>query len=96
MKRPSVVIDKMRWEVRVGGKRVHFTMKEFNLFSVLYEADGVVLSREQLIEGVWEGKPKTGTRTVDQHVAKIRRKTEEFGEFIETVQGIGYRLAPKK
>jgi DNA-binding response OmpR family regulator len=84
-----VAIDPERREVRRDGRLVHLTPTEFDLVHRLALRPGVVFSREQLLEEVW-GYPDgtTGGRTVDSHVAAVRRKLG--ADVLRTVQGIGY------
>ena len=84
-----VTIDPERREIRRDGQLVHLTPTEFDLVHRLARRPGIVLSREQLLEEVWgylDGS--TGGRTVDSHVAAVRRKLG--ADVIRTVQGIGY------
>ena len=84
-----VTIDAERREIRRDGRLVHLTPTEFDLVHRLALRPGVVFSREQLLEDVW-GYPDgtTGGRTVDSHVAAVRRKLG--ADVLRTVQGIGY------
>ncbi len=84
-----VSIDPERREIRRDGRLVHLTPTEFDLVHRLALRPGVVFSREQLLEDVW-GYPDgtTGGRTVDSHVAAVRRKLG--ADVLRTVQGIGY------
>ena len=84
-----ISIDPERREARRDGELVHLTPTEFDLVHRLARRPGIVLSREQLLEEVWgylDGS--TGGRTVDSHVAAVRRKLG--ADVIRTVQGIGY------
>jgi len=87
-------IDAERHEVTVKGKAVRLAPKEFALLLLLVEADGKVLSRDRLLELIW-GHDKSmdiDTRTVDQHVARLRRKLGPAGERITTVPNFGYQV----
>ncbi len=80
--------------VFVDGSEVAFTAKEFELLDCLFEHQGLVLTREQLLDRVWGGTFPGGTRTVDVHVAQVRRKLARPG-LIQTVRGVGYKaVAP--
>jgi DNA-binding response OmpR family regulator len=79
-------------EVSVGGEPVELTSKEFDLLSWLVEHPGIVFSREQLLDRVWGMSYFGGTRTVDVHVAQLRRKLGRH-ELIQTVRGAGYKAA---
>jgi DNA-binding response OmpR family regulator len=88
-------VDFERHEVRANGRAVRLTPKEFMVLKLLLEADGKVLSRERLLEDVWghEEGLDLDTRTVDQHVARLRRKLGAQAKRIATVPNFGYKLA---
>ena len=77
-------------EVKVAGEPVELTTKEFDLLAWLLEHAGIVFSREQLLDRVWGMAYHGGTRTVDVHVAQLRRKLGR-PELIRTVRGAGYK-----
>jgi DNA-binding response OmpR family regulator len=79
-------------EVTVSGAVIELTPKEFDLVAFLMANPGVVFSREQLLERVWGVGFPCGTRTVDQHVAQLRAKLGRRDP-IETVRGVGYKVA---
>ena len=80
-------------EVRLDGKVVDLTLKEYNILKKFLEAPGRVFSREQLLDSIW-GYDFTGDiRTVDSHVARLRTKLGEWGNsHLKTVYGIGYKI----
>ena len=80
-------------EVRLEGKEIDLTLKEYNILKVLLEASGRVFSREQLLDSIW-GYDFTGDiRTVDSHVARLRTKLGDWGnKHLKTVYGIGYKI----
>jgi DNA-binding response OmpR family regulator len=86
-------IDKTRHEVTIEGKPVQLRIKEFDLLAELAEYPGVVFSREKLLETVWGFDYYGETRTVDVHINHVREKIAGSGIHIETVRGMGYRLA---
>ena len=86
----DVVLQRDGRDVLVDGRPVQLTVKEFDLLSFLMENAGVVLSREQLLDRVWGMAYPGGTRTVDVHVAQLRRKLGR-PELIRTVRGAGYK-----
>ncbi len=88
----DVSIDPARRTVHVGDRVVELRTKEFDLLLVLAENDGIVLSREKLLDLVWGFDFYGQTRTVDVHVAHLRNKLEGSGVTIETVWGVGYKL----
>ncbi len=87
----DVELDHTAHTVRVGGDPVELTRREFDLLAALLGHRGVALSRDRLLEIVWGGAYPGGTRTVDVHVAQLRRKLGR-PELIETVRGVGYRV----
>jgi two-component system alkaline phosphatase synthesis response regulator PhoP len=87
-------IDPRRREARIGERRVELRAREFDLLVALARDPGVVLTRDGLLEGVWGTDFPGETRTVDVHVAELRKKLADDGPVIETVRGMGYRLVP--
>jgi two-component system, OmpR family, alkaline phosphatase synthesis response regulator PhoP len=87
-------IDFARHEVSVKGKKIVLAPKEFAILKLLIEADGKVLSRDQLLERIWghEQDMEIDTRTVDQHIARLRRKLGAEGTKIVTVTNFGYQF----
>jgi DNA-binding response OmpR family regulator len=86
----DVALHRDAHEVTAGGEPVELTGKEFELLAWLLEHPGVVFSREQLLDRVWGMTYFGGTRTVDVHVAQVRRKLSR-PELIRTVRGAGYK-----
>jgi DNA-binding response OmpR family regulator len=86
----DVTLDRNAREVMVDGRSVELTTKEFDLLATLLENPGVVVSRDQLLDRVWGMTYPGGTRTVDVHVAQLRRKLGK-PELIRTVRGAGYK-----
>jgi two-component system alkaline phosphatase synthesis response regulator PhoP len=87
-------IDPRRREAMVGDRRLDLRAREFDLLAALARDPGIVLSRDALLEDVWATDFQGETRTVDVHIAELRKKLGEDGPAIETVRGIGYRLVP--
>ena len=87
-------IDPRRREARIGGRRLELRAREFDLLVALARDPGVVLTRDGLLEGVWGTDFPGETRTVDVHIAELRKKLGHDGPAIETVRGMGYRLVP--
>jgi two-component system alkaline phosphatase synthesis response regulator PhoP len=88
----DIVINIQRREVIAGGEPVHLRTQEFELLRVLAEDPGRVFSRDQLLNLAWGYDFAGQTRTVDVHIAQLRRKIENSAVQIETVTGYGYRL----
>ena len=87
----DIVLRRDSHEVSVAGDPVELTSKEFDLLACFLEHPGIVLSREKLLDLVWGMTYPGGTRTVDVHVAQLRRKIGD-AEGIRTVRGSGYKL----
>jgi len=87
----SVAIDLGRREVRVDDTVIEFTTKEFELLRFLAERPGLALSRQQILDGVWGYDWFGDARTVDVHIAQVRKKIGDAVP-ITTVRGLGYRL----
>jgi DNA-binding response OmpR family regulator len=87
----DIVLRRDSHDVTVDGREVQLTAKEFDLLSCFLEHQGIVLSRERLLDLVWGMAYPGGTRTVDMHVAQLRRKLGS-AETIHTVRGAGYKL----
>jgi len=86
----DVVLNRQAREVAVDGRTVELTTKEFDLLATLLANPGIVVSRDQLLDRVWGMTYPGGTRTVDVHVAQLRRKLGR-PELIRTVRGAGYK-----
>jgi two-component system phosphate regulon response regulator PhoB len=92
LKSGKLVIDSSRRTVSAGGKPVALTATEFNLLKALAEKEGRVISREDLLSLARGDDVAVMDRTVDVHVAALRKKLGKHGEMIETVRGVGYRM----
>lgn len=89
----SLAVDVKRRAVTVDGEPVILTYKEFELLCYLLENRGVVLSRDQILTKIWDYNYSGETSTVDVHIRTLRQKLGDAGALIETVRGVGYRLA---
>ncbi len=89
----DLVFNDEAHEVKLEGKEVDLTLKEYNILKTLLQASGRVFSREQLLDSIW-GYDFTGDiRTVDSHVARLRTKLGEWGnKHLKTVYGVGYKI----
>ncbi len=88
----DLTIDPARREVRLASQSLDLRTQEFDLLLALAEHRGLVLSREQILQKAWGFDFYGQTRTVDVHVAHLRRKIESSSVKIETVTGVGYKL----
>ncbi len=97
LRRADLVVDRARHEVTVGGREVVLTAIEFRLLATLLEADGRVLSRDQLLDAVYgEDGIEILDRTIDVHVRRLRDKLGDDPDdprYVATVRGVGYRAA---
>jgi two-component system alkaline phosphatase synthesis response regulator PhoP len=87
-------IDPRRREALVNERHLELRAREFDLLAALARDPGVVLTRDALLEDVWGTDFPGETRTVDVHVAELRKKLGDDGPPIETVRGVGYRMVP--
>lgn len=87
-------VDLERYEVKIAGKPVELSSKEFSFLKILLAAKGKVLTRDQLLESVWgyDQASEIDTRTVDQHVARLRVKLGSEAPRLATVKNIGYKF----
>lgn len=89
-------IDLPRHEVTVQGQTVELTAKEFRLLTTLVQQQNRVLTREKLLNDVWEYDSLIDTRTVDTHIRRLREKLGAAAKYIDTIRGTGYRfVAPR-
>lgn len=88
----NLLIDVEKHKVKVEGKTVALTLKEFELLEKLMKNRSIVLTRDRLLEEIWGYDFAGETRTVDVHVRTLRQKLGTAGELIETVRGVGYRI----
>ncbi|HWD46381.1 MAG TPA: response regulator transcription factor [Actinomycetota bacterium] len=87
-------LDRRQRQVRLEGAEVALTAKEFDLLALLAEDPGAVFTRDQILEQVWDPHWFGPTKTLDVHVASLRKKLGDPG-WIETVRGIGFRLVTR-
>jgi DNA-binding response OmpR family regulator len=91
-----LVLDEARHEIKVHGREVRLTAKEFGLLTRLLKSKGRVLTREALLETVWGYDANVTTRTVDVHIRRLREKIPFLSEAIETVMSYGYKLKERE
>ena len=92
----GLTIHVERHQVFDRERAVELTLKEFELLRYLMENQGIVLSRDQILEKIWGYEYAGETRTVDVHIRTLRQKLGESGFLIETVRGVGYRIGDKQ
>ena len=88
----GIVLDKAAHQVTVDGNVVELSFKEFELLSYFMENQGIALSREKILNSVWNYDYFGDARTIDTHVKKLRNKLGDKGEYIKTVWGMGYKF----
>lgn len=88
----ELTIDLRQHIVTIRGKEIELTLKEFDLLHCLMKNAGRVFTRDELLDIVWGYGAETETRTVDVHIGTIRQKLGEYGSYIKTVRGLGYRF----
>jgi len=91
----GIVIDKAAHEVRIDGEPVELSFKEFELLTYFMTNEGKALSRENILNSVWNYDYYGDARTIDTHVKKLRSKLGSKGDYILTVRGIGYKFDVK-
>jgi two-component system phosphate regulon response regulator PhoB len=92
----QIALDADRHDVMVNGQPVDLTATEFKLLHLLMERRGRVQTREHLLINVWNYETEIETRTVDTHVRRLREKLGAEADWIETIRGVGYRIAERK
>jgi two-component system alkaline phosphatase synthesis response regulator PhoP len=88
----GLVVNIPRHRVSAGGEEITLTLKEFELLAYLLSNSGVVLSRERILQAVWDHAQTVETRTVDTHILTLRTKLKSCGALIHTVRGLGYKI----
>lgn len=88
----GIVIDKAAHQVTIDGKEIELSFKEFELLTYFMENRGLALSREKILNNVWNYDYFGDARTIDTHVKKLRSKMGAKGEYIHTIWGMGYKF----
>jgi len=89
----GLLIDADAFLVYLDGKKLEFTLKEFELIAYLYDNAGRVLTRDQLLNAIWGYDYLGDSRTVDSHIARLRTKLGEYGiSHLKTIYGMGYKF----
>ena len=92
MRAGGIVVDKTAHLVRIDDKNVELSFKEFELLSYFMENEGIALSREKILNNVWNYDYFGDARTIDTHVKKLRSKLGDKGDYIKTIWGMGYKF----
>ena len=92
----GIVLDKAAHQVTVDGTPVDLSFKEFELLTYFVENQGIALSRENILNHVWNYDYFGDARTIDTHVKKLRSKLGAKGDYIKTVWGMGYKFEVNK
>ena len=88
----GIVMDQSAHEVMIDGKLVELSFKEFELLAYFIDNQGIALSRERILNNVWNYDYFGDARTIDTHVKKLRSKMGEKGSYIKTIWGMGYKF----
>ena len=88
----GITVDKSAHIVQIDGKTVDLSYKEFELLTYFLENEGIALSREKILNNVWNYDYFGDARTIDTHVKKLRSKLGDKGEYIRTIWGMGYKF----
>ena len=88
----GITLDPEGRTVKVDGKPIDLSLREYELLKYLVENESIALSREKILNNVWNYDYYGDSRTIDSHIKKIRHKLGKKGKYIETVRGIGYKF----
>lgn len=88
----DLIIDRSSYTIKLKNKDIFLPKKEFEILAFLLKNKGRVHSRETLLNSIWGQNVYVIDRTIDVHIRKIREKLEDYGDYIETIKGVGYRF----
>ena len=91
----GIVIDPEGRTVTVDGKQLEMSLREYELLKYLVDNEGIALSRDKILNNVWNYDYYGDSRTIDSHIKKIRHKIGKKGKYIQTIRGIGYKFEIK-
>lgn len=91
----GIEIDNQGRTVKVDGKQIELSLREYELLKYLLDNKGIALSRDKILNNVWNYDYYGDSRTIDSHIKKVRHKLGKKGKYIETVRGIGYKFEIK-
>lgn len=86
-------VDKLGRNVYIDNEKINFTLKEYELLNYLVDNREIVLSREKIINTIWGYDYIGESRTIDMHIKSIREKLGDYGKYIKTIRGIGYKFS---
>ena len=92
----GIAIDQEGRTVKVDGKPIDLSLREYELLKYLLDNENIALSRDKILNNVWNYDYYGDSRTIDSHIKKIRHKLGKKGKYIETIRGIGYKFEIKK
>ena len=91
----GIIIDSKGRTVTVDGKQIEMSLREYELLKYLVDNKGIALSRDKILNNVWNYDYYGDARTIDSHIKKIRHKLGKKGKYIQTIRGIGYKFEVK-
>ena len=91
----GIEIDREGRTVKVDGKIIELSLREYELLSYLVENESIALSRDKILNNVWNYDYYGDSRTIDSHIKKIRHKLGKKGKYIQTMRGVGYKFEVK-
>jgi DNA-binding response OmpR family regulator len=91
----GIVIDEEGRTVKVDGKQIELSLREYELLTYLVDNENIALSRDKILNNVWNYDYYGDSRTIDSHIKKIRHKLGKKGKYIKTIRGIGYKFEVK-
>lgn len=91
----GIIIDSKGRTVTVDGKQIEMSLREYELLKYLVDNKGIALSRDKILNNVWNYDYYGDSRTIDSHIKKIRHKLWKKGKYIQTIRGIGYKFEVK-
>ena len=91
----GIEIDKEGRTVKVDGKAIELSLREYELLTYLVENENIALSRDKILNNVWNYDYYGDSRTIDSHIKKIRHKLGKKGKYIQTLRGVGYKFEVK-
>lgn len=91
----GIIIDSKGRTVTVDGKQIEMSLREYELLKYLVDNKGIALSRDKILNNVWNYDYYGDSRTIDSHIKKIRHKLGKKGKYIQTIRGIGYKFEVK-